>query len=88
MLSLFLQIDFFQPRFFDMNIMSPLLYVHDLYSNMVKKMGPNVYSSSWSFYMDNAGNGKVVIMQSGPNFGMHLKQSLLTPLTIVWSCNL
>jgi hypothetical protein len=59
-------VDFFQPPNIDMDMsfMSPMLYVHDLYSNMINKFGSS-FSSSWTFYMQ-MNNGKMVIVRSGP----------------------
>jgi hypothetical protein len=64
-----IDVDFFQPTnvdmdTMDMSFMSPMLYVHDLYSNMINKFGSS-FSSSWTFYMQ-MNNGKMVIVKSVP----------------------
>ena len=50
----------------NMHLLSPLSYMHGLYSNMLDKVYHRV-SVSWSFYMQND-NGNVIIIQSQPQF--------------------
>lgn len=44
--------------------LSPLLYVHSMYSNMVDKL-QNQFSVTWSFYAQSD-NGRVVVVKSEP----------------------
>lgn len=46
------------------NMMYPLMYMHNMYSNMAQKMAHHM-SVSWSFYMQD-GNGRLVVVQSQP----------------------
>ena len=44
----------------------PLLYVHNMYSNMVDKLWRHM-RVSWSFYMQ-ADNGRLVVIKSPPQY--------------------
>ncbi len=48
------------------DLLSPFLYVHNLYSNMVDKLRSHA-TVSWSFYMQN-NNGQLVVVKSEPQF--------------------
>ena len=49
------------------DIFYPLLYVHNMYSNMFDKL-TNTMSISWSFYMQGD-NGKLIVIKSvSPRF--------------------
>ena len=45
---------------------SPLLYVHNWYSNMVDKLSKQM-SISWSFYTQSD-NGQMIVIRSEPKF--------------------
>lgn len=44
----------------------PLMYVHNMYSNMVDKLWQHM-RVSWSFYMQ-ADNGRLVVIRSQPQY--------------------
>ena len=46
--------------------MYPLMYVHNMYSNMVDKLWQHM-RVSWSFYMQ-ADNGRLVVIRSQPQY--------------------
>jgi len=46
------------------NLITPMLYMHNMYSNMVDKVSQHM-SVSWSFYMQD-GTGRLVVMKSQP----------------------
>ncbi len=56
-------------------MLSPFLYVHNLYSNMVDKFSRHA-SVSWSFYMQN-NNGNLVVVKSGPHVRTDTVKTLL-----------
>jgi len=58
----FLQHESLQPPSND--LLSPFLYVHNLYSNMIQKLSHQA-TVSWSFYMQNS-NGQLVVVKSEP----------------------
>ena len=47
-------------------MMYPLLYMHNMYSNMIDKVSEHM-SVSWSFYMQD-GTGRLVVVKSQPQF--------------------
>lgn len=49
-----------------MDMMYPMLYVHNIYSNLIEHVHGHMHTS-WSFFIQ-ADNGKVVIAQSSPRF--------------------
>ncbi|KAJ8307780.1 hypothetical protein KUTeg_014664 [Tegillarca granosa] len=62
------QEDFFGDS--SIHFLYPLMYVHNMYSNMIDKMYHGM-SVSWSFYMQ-ADDGKVVVVKSQPKFTLDL----------------
>ena len=52
----------FQPAMSPADVFYPLLYVHNMYSNMVDKLTQTM-TVRWSFYMQGD-NGKLVVVKS------------------------